>query len=225
MSRTSVESVESLATGRAPLPRVNLLPPEVHEARKARRVQLGLGVAVAAVVLVLGGVYFTQAKAASSAKDDLASATAQGDTLQAQKAQYADVPRTLSAIDAAETARQVALSNDVLWYRYLNDLSYITPKNAWLDSVQIALSQSSTTIGANPVAHPGVATISVTGAAKQHTDVAKWLDAASKETAWVDAYFTDSEKTDMNGTTFVKFSSTANVTADALSHRYDRKAG
>jgi len=223
MSRTSVDSVATLTTSHA-LPRVNLLPPEVHQARKARRLQIGLGAGIAVVAVLIGAVYTMEVSTANAAKDSLATATAQGSTLTAQKAQYSDVPNTLAAIDAAESARQTALGTDVQWYRYLNDLSYVTPKNAFLDTLQIALTTPTATL-ANPVAHPGIATVTVTGAAKQHNDVAAWLDAAGKESGWTDPYFTNSEKTDMNGVTFVKFSSTANVTADALSHRYDRKAG
>ncbi|MFL6100771.1 MAG: PilN domain-containing protein [Actinomycetales bacterium] len=224
MSRTSVDSVESLATGRATLPRVNLLPPEVHQARQLRRLQAGLGVGVAAVALAVGGFYFLQTQAAGDAQESLNQVAAKGSTLTAQKAQYAQVPRTLSAIEAAESARQNAMANDVQWYRYLNDLSYVTPKNAWFLTVDISLNQSGV-VNVNPVAHASIATVTVTGAAKVHNDVASWLNSASKESGWTDAYFTNSQKQDMNGETFVQFSSTANVTDDALSHRYDRKAG
>jgi Tfp pilus assembly protein PilN len=225
MSRTSVDSVESLATGRAPLPRVNLLPPEVHQARQARRVQLALGAGVAFVALAVGGLYFMESQDASTAKDNLSAAQAQGNTFEAQKAQYADVPRTLAAIDAAETARQTAMAKDVQWYRYLNDLSYVTPKSAFFITVDVALTPDNGGVVQNPAAAVGVGTVTVTGAAKAHNDVASWLNAAAREAGWNDTYFTNSEKTDINGSTFVKFTSTANVTDDALSHRYDRKAG
>jgi Tfp pilus assembly protein PilN len=225
MSRTSVDSVESLATGRAPLPRVNLLPPEVHQARQARRVQLALGAGVAFVALAIGGVYFMEAQDANAAKDSLNTAQARGATLNSQKAQYADVPRTLAAIDAAETARQSAMAQDVQWYRYLNDLSYVTPKSAYFISVDVALTPPNAAPAQNAATAVGVGTVTVTGAAKAHNDVASWLNAAAREAGWNDTYFTNSEKADINGATFVKFTSTANVTNDALSHRYDRKAG
>jgi hypothetical protein len=134
------------------------------------------------------------------------------------------VPRTLAAIDAAETARQDAMGQDVQWYRYLNDLSYVTPKNAFLITIDVALAQPGV-VNTDPVAHPSVATVTVTGAAKAHNDVATWLNAAARESGWADAYFTNAEVSGINGANFVKFSSTANVTDSALSHRYDRKAG
>jgi Tfp pilus assembly protein PilN len=226
MSRTSVDSVESLATGRAPLPRVNLLPPEVHQARQARRVQLALGAGVAFVALAVGGVYLMETQDANAAKESLSAAQAKSATLEAQKAQYADVPKTLAAIDAAETARETAMAKDVQWYRYLNDLSYVTPKSAFFMTVDVTLTPDSAANSQAPaIGAPGVATVAVTGAAKAHNDVASWLNAAAREAGWNDTYFTNSEKADINGTTFVKFTSSANVTNDALSHRYDRKAG
>src|SRR4029078_3241435 len=101
----------------------SLLRREVRRARQLREWQAGLGVAVAAVALVVGGFYYLETQSASDAKDNLNAAQAQGSTLTAQKAQYAQVPRTLAAIEAAEMSRQDALVKDVLWYRYLNDLS------------------------------------------------------------------------------------------------------
>jgi Tfp pilus assembly protein PilN len=204
---------------------VNLLPPEVHQARQARRVQLALGAGVAFVALAVGGLYFMEAQDASAAKESLSAAQAKGSTLDAQKGQYADVPRTLAAIDAAETARETAMGKDVQWYRYLNDLSYVTPKSAYFLTVDVALTPDTGVPVQNAATSVGVGTVTVTGAAKAHNDVASWLNAAAREAGWNDTYFTNSEKTDINGATFVKFTSTANVTDAALSHRYDRKAG
>jgi hypothetical protein len=223
MSRTNVDTVETLRTGHT-LPRVNLLPPEVHQARKVRQLRVGLGAGVAVVALAVAGVYLLQVQNANNAKDELAKAQAQGLVLQGQKAQFVQVPQILGAIESAENARQTAMSQDVQWYRYLNDFSYVTPKRAWINTFEITLASASQ-VSTTPLAHSGVATVTVTGAAMQHNDVAAWLDSVAKERGWTDAYFTDSEKVKINDTVGVKWNSTATVTADALSHRYDRKAG
>jgi Tfp pilus assembly protein PilN len=222
MSRTSTETVEALTTGFT-LPRVNLLPPEVHEARKLRRLQVGLVSGVAAVAVLLGALYLTQVQAADSAKNDLAGATSTGQTLTAQKATYAAVPNVISAIDDAGTARAAAMSQDVQWYRYLNDLTYITPKNAWLTQLSVAFTNGASSSAA--LSPGGIATVTVQGDAKNHVDVASWLDAVAKEHGWNNAYFSNSARDTFHNTPIVKFSSTINVTAAALSHRYDRKAG
>ena len=117
------------------------------------------------------------------------------------------------------------MSQDVEWYRYLNDLSYITPKNAWLSQLSVAFSSGATTNSTGALAPAGIATVTVNGFALRHVDVASWLDAVAKERGWNNAYFSNSAVTVINNTTAVKFTSSINVTAAALSHRYDRKAG
>jgi Tfp pilus assembly protein PilN len=224
MSRTNVDSVESLtSTGRAPLPRVNLLPPEVHQARKLRRTQAGLGAGIAVLAVILGGAYLVQASAAGDAKNDLAKSTATTGSLEAKKAVYNDVPRTIQAIDAAQGAREQAMATDVLWYRYLNDLSYVTPAHTWLTELDVKSAGGDANTAA--LGTTGVASIQIKGLSKKHVDVAAWLNALAKESGFTQPYFTDAINTDLNGTTVVRFDSTVNVTADALSHRYDRKAG
>lgn len=232
MSRTTTENVESLTTGFM-LPRVNLLPPEVHQARKLRRLQAGLGVGVALVAVAVGGFYVLESQNASQAGQELSQVQARTTALDHQKAQYADVPRTLAQIDAAETARQTAMTDDVAWYRYLNDLSYITPAHTWLTTMSVnvtgsapATSGSATgSTGTPALSTPGIATIAFQGTAGQHNDVAAWLDAIAKEKGWKDAYFTNSTLGVISNSKVVSFTSSVTVTADALSHRYDRKDG
>jgi Tfp pilus assembly protein PilN len=201
---------------------VNLLPPEVHEARKLRKLQLTLVSGVAVVAVLLGVAYASQVQAAHSAQDDLSQVTAAGATLQTQKASYSAVPATIAAIDNAAAARETAMSQDVEWYRYLNDLSYITPKNTWLTQLAVAFTSSA---AAGSTAPAGIATVTVTGDAMNHVDVAAWLDAVAKEHGWNNAYFSNSSIAQVDNSKVVNFSSTINVTAAALSHRYDRKAG
>jgi Tfp pilus assembly protein PilN len=226
MSSTSVDAVEGLTT-RHVLPRVNLLPPEVHQARKLRKLQLGLGAGVALVIVAIGGFYVLESQNKAAAADELASVQAQTTTLNAQKAQYADVPKTIAAIEAAEDARQNAMSNDVAWYRYLNDLSYITPAHTWLTTMTVTANGASTSgaNGTSTLQPPGIGTITFAGVAKKHNDVAAWLDAAAKEKGWSNVYFTTSTVGVIGSTPVVNFNSSVTVTAAALSHRYDRKDG
>jgi Tfp pilus assembly protein PilN len=225
MSNSSVETVTHLTTGHA-LPRVNLLPPEVLQSRKLRKLQVGLGAGVAVVAIAMGALYYMQVQDSNDAANQLATVQAQATTLQAQKAQYADVPRTLGQIEAAEDARQTAMANDVSWYRYLNDLSYVTPKNVFLVGLTMTSTGATTGAAATPtISTPGVASVTLTGTGDKHTDVAAWLDAIAKEKGWADAYFTNSKINEINDHKTVDFASTVTVTAKALSHRYDRKAG
>ncbi len=111
------------------------------------------------------------------------------------------------------------------WYRYLNDLSYVTPKDTWLTDAQRHVTPQRTQRPRTRSRTQASRRSPSRGPPRAHVDVAAWLDALAKEHGLADAYFTNSTKAAVQDATDVKFSSSATVTADALSHRFDRKAG
>jgi Tfp pilus assembly protein PilN len=221
------------------MPRVNLLPPEIEQARRLRSTQRALAGGILGVVVLLGGGYAYEVHARHGAEQALADVQAQTTLLQGEQAKYADVPRTVAAIDAAETARQSAMANDVEWSRTLTDFSLSLPENVWFSNVSLTLRGAATAAAGAPttpgatatpgaasgLAAAGIGTVSVEGSARSHRDVAAWLDTLATLPGMSDAYFSSSQKQKVGSTPVVKFSSTATLTADALSHRYDRKQG
>lgn len=209
------------------MPRVNLLPPEITQARRLRRTKVGLAAGLVAVIAGVGGAYVVQVNAKNQAKDDLTQAQAEGARLQAEQAKYADVPRTIAAIDRAETTRETAMANDVEWYRTLTNVSLTLPSNVWLTNLTLQVGTGASGAAATP-ATPlagGVGTVTAVGTAMDHPDVATWLDVLGRQPGMSDAYFSSSKKKEIGSKSVVDFSSTATVTDEALSHRYDRKQG
>lgn len=217
--------------GQARVPRVNLLPPEIIERRVFARTQKWLVAAVLSVLLVLAGVYFLQVLAKNKAADELAVSQATGVTLKAEEAKYADVPRVYKSIEDAQSARQTAMSQDVEWFRYLTDFSLTMPADVWLTSLDMSLAgatpatPATTTVNPGVVTTPAVGTLTFAGTAYDHPDVAAWLVTLAKERAVTEAYFSASTKAKIGTKDVVNFTSTASLTADGLSHRFDRKAG
>lgn len=213
--------------------RVNLLPPEIESARRLKRTQAGLALGLVVVAACLGGVYTLQVHAKNQAAEDLAVQKAETVRLQKEQAKYADIPRTLAAIDAAESARSTAMANDVEWFRQLNNFSLTIPSNVWLTNLTMGLASTTSTAPtatttATPSATPAstnVGTLTVTGVALDHPDVATWLDVLARQPGMSNAYFSNSTKAKIGKKVVVNFSSTATVTSDALSHRYDGKDG
>jgi Tfp pilus assembly protein PilN len=238
---SQVEQAQTLGLDAAPVTRlrparVNLLPPEIEEARRLRRTQAGLAAGLGAVVLVIAGAYALQVHDKNQASDELASTKAETVRLQAQQAKYADVPRTIAAIDAAENARSTAMANDVEWFRTLNNFSLTIPSNVWFTGLTIGLAgagnnaapatpTTTTSTSATAVPAAGVGILTVQGSALDHPDVATWLDVVGRQPGMADAYFTTSTRAKVGEKTIVNFVSTATITSDALSHRYDRKQG
>lgn len=211
------------------MPRVNLLPPEILEGRRLRRTKVVLGGSLVLVVAGLVGAYALQVSATHKAQDELDAAQAEHATLVQAQAKYADVPRTIRAIDAAETTRELAMANDVEWYRTLTNISLTQPSNVWLTKLTLQVSTpaapaatGTAATGSAPAA-AGIGTVTAEGSAIDHPDVATWLDTLGGQPGMTDAYFSSSEKALIGSKVVVDFKSTATLTSDALSHRYDRK--
>jgi Tfp pilus assembly protein PilN len=211
------------------MPRVNLLPPEITQAHRLRRTKAGLAAGLVVVIGAIGGAYVTQVNAKNAAQDNLTAEQATGAKLQAEQAKYADVPRTIAAIDKAETMRETAMANDIEWYRSLTNVSLTLPSKVWLTTLTLQVGAAggaaASTTPASTGLTGGVGTVTAVGTAMDHPDVATWLDVLARQPGMSDAYFSSSKKKEVGAKTVVDFSSTATVTDEALSHRYDRKQG
>ena len=212
------------------LPRVNLLPPEILQARRFRRTQGILAATVVGVTAAVGGLYVVAQNSADARAEELAVAQSETTRLKTEEAKYAEVPKVIAQVDAAKEARDQALSTNVAWYRYLNDLALTYPEAVWLDNVTATVSASTTgaapvpTAGANPLATPGIGTVTFTGKALKHSDVASWLDVLAGTEGFADAYFSSSAKAQIDNQDVVNFTSNVVVTADALWNRYESEA-
>jgi Tfp pilus assembly protein PilN len=225
---TARETVTRLAT----LPRVNLLPPEIDEQRRFKKVQAGLGLAVVASVGVVGALFLAANGQVSAAQSDLDTETARGTTLQADVAKYADVPEVYAQVDAAEAQLTQGMGREVRWSRFLNDLSLITPGKVWLTGVTATesvdgspLAAAAPVPGATAYGTPGIGTLTFQGKGYTHNDVAAWLKALASENGLADPYFTLSTQAKIGTEDSVTFTSQAVITEDLLSHRFSDKAG
>jgi Tfp pilus assembly protein PilN len=240
--------------------RVNLLPSEIADARRLRLTQSVLAGGLVLVLAGMGGLYALEVSHRKSAERDLAAVQADTTRLEAEQAKFADVPKVISAIDAAETARQGAMADDVEWYRTLTNLSLTLPANVWFTNLSLTVTPPEGSVATSTASTPpstststgkattGKATtgtasvgasggtgaavsggaaglVTVEGLAMDHPDVATWLDTLAKQPGMAGAYFTTSERTLIGKTSVVKYQSTAVLTDEALSHRYDRKQG
>lgn len=214
------------------VPRVNLLPPEILQTRRFRRTQKLLALAVVGTLAAVGGLYYMAQQRADAAAEELAVAQAETSRLKTEEAKYAEVPRIIAQVDAAKGARDQALATNVAWYRYLNDLALTYPDTVWLENLTASVAAPGGTTGAapvpvagsNPLATPGIGTVTFTGTALEHSDVASWLDVLASTKGFADAYFTNSARSQIDGSDVVNFTSQVVVTGDALWNRYESEA-
>jgi Tfp pilus assembly protein PilN len=222
----STQTTTRLAT----LPRVNLLPPEIEQQRRFRHVQAGLGGAVLASVVVVGALLVSANGQVGSAQGDLDANKAQATKLQLQADAYKEVPLVQAQVDAARAQLGLAMGQEVRWSYFLNDLSLKIPRHVWLDSMIVTQTSSAATAGVAPAVgtYPavGIGTVTFSGRAYKHNDVAAWLNSLARQKGYSQPYFTDSTTAPL-GTNdkAVTFASQVTVTDDALSKRYTEKAG
>ena len=225
--RTSEAS--PVAGARTPtLPRVNLLPPEIHEAARFRRFQLAMVGAGVGAVAVVAALAFNAHSGVNSAKADLATANNQHAALQTQVNGLQSVADVYSQVAAKKAMLSHAMGPEIRWSFYLTDLSLKIPQNVWLTNLtatEQATGAAPTTAAASLVP-AGIGSITVTGQAFSHDDVATWLDAIAKERGFTNAYFSNSTKQAPTGDkSLVTFSSSVSLTQAALSGRYTAVEG
>jgi Tfp pilus assembly protein PilN len=227
---TTETSLLGTTTGR--LPRVNLMPPEVAQARAMRRVQMGLGAAGLASVAVVGLLYVSASHSVSAAQSDLAAAKSQTTQLQSQVARYQDVTRIIDAAHAAQLQLVTAMGDEVRYSQVLNDLSLAVPSTVWLKNLQFSSTvpaAAGATAGTAPVSYGGVlpvGSMTVTGVGFTHNDVALWLDAlAGLDKTYANPYFTNSTGALIGTRRTVNFNANAVVLSTAQSGRYKNAAG
>jgi Tfp pilus assembly protein PilN len=207
------------------LPRVNLLPPEIAETRRFKRIQVGLGATVAGAVGIVALLYISASSGVSGAQDKLDAETAKASSLQAQSAKYAGVTAVYARADAAQAMLTSAMGEEVRYSQLLNDLSLSVPSNVWIKNLVFSQTPPTATGGA-PAA--GIGTLSVTGVGFNHDDVAVWLESLADQNngkTYVDPYFSNSTEALLGTRKTVNFTSTATLTPNAYSHRYDRPVG
>jgi Tfp pilus assembly protein PilN len=209
-------------------PHVNLLPPEIAAEAKFRRTRMLLSLVVVGAVAVTGGLYVMASNQAASAADDLASAQATQSQLQAEAAKYADVPKVYAQVAAAQQDLTQAMGQEVRYSYVLNDLSLTLAgvNGVWLTNLAVSQAVDDPSSSKSALGNPSIGTITFTGDATKHTDVAAWLDGLAKTPYYTDPYFSSSVVGQPIGTTpIVTFTSQVSLTEKALSNRYNPKAG
>jgi Tfp pilus assembly protein PilN len=226
-----VSTQTELATGVAAMPRVNLMPPEIAEAERFRRLQVAMGCAVVASAAVVGVLYMHAKSGISSAQTEVNTAQAQQAALNAKLNSLASVKQTFAEVQNKQALLQQAMGQEIRWSYMLNDLSFRIPSDVWLGAMQAS---ETTTLGGstgNPVATmPGstaaaIGSVSFSGYGMKQDDVATWLDSLSKEKGFADPTFSSSTETAIGSTSVVSFQSSVVLDTSALSNRFVQKAG
>ena len=212
-----------VATVAVTLPRVNLLPPEIGERLVLRRVQSGIGLGVLAALGVTALLYLAATSSVSDAQESVDAASAQHAQLVGRAAAFRDVTAVYARTAAAEAMLVDAMSEEVRYSRFLDSFSHTLPDDVWVTSV--AFAQDATGASAVAPAVSGIGTVTISGTAFSHDDVAVWLEALAAQEGYAGAYLQNATERRLGGRTVVDFATSVSMTAEALSDRYTRTGG
>jgi len=210
-------------TRRLALPSVNLLPPEIAQTRRFRRVQIGLGGAVLGALGVVALLVVAAAGSVSDANDKLDAVGAQQRLLQGQTAQYRDVTATYKRAADAQALLVVAMGDEVRYSRFLSNLSLAIPDNVWVKNITFA--QAGTSPTSRGPAPTGIGTLTVSGVAYKHEDVAGWLESLSRGPGYDGPLLQSSTEVLLGTKQVVNWAATATLSPAALSGRYSKTGG
>lgn len=220
-----------LLTARPALPRVNLLPPEIAQARRFRRVQSGLVGAVVASGLVVGLLYAAAAGGVSDAHGKVDAAAQDQRSLTATAGKYHDVTATYTRASDAQALLTAAMGTEVRYSTFLEALTRTVPDGVWLKDLSYTQDApgapaAAPAAGALPGSAPtGIGKITVSGVAFEHDQVADWLDALAAQQGYGAPLLTTSGETLLGTRTVVNWTTTVTLTPQAESGRYAKTDG
>jgi type IV pilus assembly protein PilM len=151
-------------------------------------------IAAAALLVVLGGLYFLKSKQVDNEKQKAADAQAENSQLQSQINSLSDVQGTQTEIETLAQQTQSLLVTDVSWSSVLERLSRTIPSTAWLSSFQgtVAAAGSAGSTAA-PTTPPPTTAPTTSGTTAAGTSVIGTVNFAGNGTSFdaVAAWITD----------------------------------
>ena len=209
--------------------RINLLPPEIAARRRVQRQTFGLGAAFLVLLLILGGIWVFRQGQLHDEEDRRAVAEAESRELQTKVDALAEFSELDKTVKDKKATLAAAMAGDVAWSRLLVELSMIIPGDSWLLSMN-GTAAPATEAAPGATAAPAatqaasLGTVNFTAVTFDFPGVAKWItrlqELPSLQTIWVPS----ASKALIGERDVVNYSSTAELSSDSASGRYQPAA-
>jgi Tfp pilus assembly protein PilN len=210
---------------RIPSIAANLLPLEIIESRRGRRVRRGVLIALVLVVVVLGAWVAGAKYQTTMARDSLADAQQDAGRLAAQQSEFADVIRVQSDSKVLSGQLSTLMANDLRWSKLISALRGAAPNGVQLTGVTAALATQTGAAGTgqlpNTTGAKLIGSLTVNGTAQSKPAVAAYLDAIGKLSALGNPLLTSVTKQD----TGFQFTVKMDITGAALGGRFTKTGG
>lgn len=218
---TSTVSALNERTTRVPAIAANLLPAEIVDARRSRKIRRAVVASLAVFVLGLAGWYVVASYQTSMARDDLANAQTEAEVLTRQQHEYADVVSTQAQSQAIRTQLGTLFAADVNWSGVVDRIRGAAPRGVSITGLSGALN------GANGQTSPAgtdpdqIGSLTIMGYGPDKGTIAAYVDLLGSVPG-VSAPYLSSATEDQNQ---VQFSVRVEIVRAALNERFATNSG
>jgi Tfp pilus assembly protein PilN len=200
-------------------PRVDLLPPELKEAKRVRRVRRGMLLLLALAVVLCVGAFGAAWSLALLGQQRLDAENARTSELIAEQAQFIEARTTAQRVDTAEAALAIGASTEIDFAKFFRDVTATLPANCSIVTAN-ADGGSPFEVYAQavvPLQPQRIATLNFAVRTTSLLDVQAWLDSLQDIKGFTDAMPT-AVKAEPDGTMTAAI--TMHVDTGALSNRF-----
>lgn len=185
----------------------NLLPPEVIDARRGKKVRRLVALILAAGLLITAGWYLYAKHQTSAAQDQLSQSQDQLVQLHHDQAKYANVVKIQA--DSAALKAQLAqlMTGDLQWWQLEPKLQAVAPAGLTINSVNGTISAGGGAPVAAASANPlntatAIGSMTIAGTAVNNSEVAAFVDALATVPGIADPFVTGTTSDGQGSTTF-----------------------
>jgi Tfp pilus assembly protein PilN len=196
--------------------RINLLPPERAQKRRARQITTTIVAAGVALVVLLGLVYGAEVVRLQGQKHSLATQQATNASLQGQVAQLSQFQQLETQLQQRSVLLTNLTQDEVRWSVVLADISLVIPSDTWLTNITATENATGTQAAPGTTGTPVLGSIQLTGTTFSHLDVAEWLTRLAGVDAFTNAYLSLSSKSTIGAQPVVNFNSSVQLSDQAL---------
>jgi type IV pilus assembly protein PilM len=197
-----------------------LFPAEYARAGQERRARVFTGVAVGALAAVLTGAWGVRQGQVRSARHDAEAATARANDLDRQVQKLVPLEQAEAAVSAERAAAVAVLANDVDIPVFMDTITAQMPPDVGLASFTLSIGAAGAAAPGAAASAPTMGTITVSATGISQDSTAHWIAEMRKLGILSGLWVPSSTKSGTGNS--VTFSSSANITRSAVSHRADQ---
>lgn len=176
---------------------VNLLPPEIRQGQRVRKVTIGVLLAGAVLGLAVFGFFILQSQRLAGVEDDIQAQDDANAQIQAQINDLQEFEDLQVEAQRKQALVSEAYAGEVSFSGILQDLSDITPDTSYLTSFSVALEA-----GPEETETTFVGTIQIGAIASNVQTLSSWLTGVEQIEGWVNPWIPSYSTDDADDVTF-----------------------